>query len=1685
MQSMSNQPFNIFLAEKLISWLSYDIKLGKKYRFYSDNEQNLQALYYALLSLAKDKLDFRVSSTEETKTFQIPYIDLTSCKLLVVTDTDVEERMDPSFIANLRDALLDFQDDVALMIVLRSGVDTLLSTTEEVSLPTLPLHPKVIKQDIEKLIDTQTEKKVIYQVLLERQSKIIQDDGQSTFGLQTIYESIKSNKINFKEYNLFDDPGLFNVDKKSIEKRLTENDTIYRKVQNTIRDFPNELNEKLSEFSPAFIKKHFDSEKKNWEETAYAEIISAIEEHKEQSIAFDETSMIYDFDCVRSDSDTSAGKRKKNIIIETDEEFLTLNFAFIGKAIKKEQFSIRHNKSIEKAYEIEIFKRQTAKLSLAYNLTPTYFTLSFKGEKSSEQYLFKVLLLKKGTFYLSDIQHRFLIDPKKNEVIVQTDDFKLRFHPNENTASTLLQKSKTDIDITTYHTIDFEQYYNQHDEVRFSIYNGEAKLNLYIEGSRDENSVTPPFLLNTNMLERLFGKNKDIEFNSTKSKAIFDNREFPILFERLTLIRYEYSIIEQMLVSNTTEQLFLEELKLIDSGIYATYTNLLEYFKQHKTTPSLAAWNDTLCEVAQSFVDSYLQYTNKIEHDSPLSDNDKKMFEFGFMNHDGLRMMSPFSPLVIAYILHLVDHAKNDPSYPMLPDVTLKRLNPKGLFPYLFIDSDTFAFTQVSRHNALWLEFVPNEESAFSYIRKLTREKIEEFIDSFEELFTFRRDAPLIINSINNHTNRELFDGIVDYYTKYFSNNPVKMVVNLFDDTCIQTEFDTFADTDKYDQIKRNYNLREDAESIIDTIRTHVTYSKHLTSEPQGYSHLSFFKNNEKVAIQSRTFEQTKSGLVSSGLISGESSQKEKGTYFSGFGLRNIDISQNKLLQLAKIYNALQRPVYDYGTNYEPHKTVALMISEQFKKDLKKSYENSLWTIIIDPKVTLEFFHNEENLILIHYSDQYSSSANYDAITVTAQKELYSNVILPEHEVGDKENLVKQFNAFNGEWLIKMITADEKTKKEHVSTITAYKYITALLDADDYTWVPLSVAEMIRVSGNIGLPMDGSDFSRYNARKLDDAITAGAISDDILLFGFHEDGVVLYPVEVKSSTAQITKAVSQAKSLKRYFYEHLFERDSFKTKLLKGLFIRQVFMQIEKYELYNTFRPEYFKPLHDKREELLEGTYSLSELNRHSFGAVVAFLNDQHTGKFESIDDEILVIKLPYIYQNKMLELSFEEIQKKLQKRSFDTNEKYFLKASKPIVKMPASHNIEDLQLKESLPEVVIHKKLVPAIESVASNQPLEIQFGTSTLTNEKIFWHPTNTTENQNTCTGIIGRSGTGKTQFTKSLVTQLVNQSHNNVTGSKIDMLIFDYKGDYIDDEFINTTGSKTLKPFRLPYNPLALYGNQDLLPIHATNLFITTISKAFGLGQVQKAKLDDIITRAYERKGIFPVDEQTWKNPAPTMQDVWEIFEEDDNAPIDSLYAALKKIQKFQIFEPKSENTKPLYDVIDGITVIKLTGYDTDIQNLIVAITLDLFYTQMHIKGSSIQQGDFRQITKMILVDEADNFMSQDFESLKKILKEGREFGVGTILSTQELTHFKTSENSYTDYIFTWIVHKVANIRSQDIQSIFNISNKAEAENLMSQVRELPKHQSFYVDGNKEISLMQDLAFWELLKEKENEN
>ena len=379
----------------------------------------------------------------------------------------------------------------------------------------------------------------------------------------------------------------------------------------------------------------------------------------------------------------------------------------------------------------------------------------------------------------------------------------------------------------------------------------------------------------------------------------------------------------------------------------------------------------------------------------------------------------------------------------------------------------------------------------------------------------------------------------------------------------------------------------------------------------------------------------------------------------------------------------------------------------------------------------------------------------------------------------------------------------------------------------------------------------------------------------------------------------------------------------------------------------------------------------------------------------------------------------------------------------------------------------------------------MQILFGVNEKNNKEVYWYPNDTDKVFHTNTGIIGTMGTGKTQFTKSMITQIHRESKYNVDGKNVGILIFDYKGDYNNSktDFIEATNANVYELYHLPFNPLSVIkakNSKPMLPLHTANSLKVTLAKAFGLGIKQETLLRDLIMEAYEKRGIIKNKPETWEKPAPTLKDVYDIYVNREDLKEDSLYAAFSNLIDFEIFEPDPHQTKSLFELIDGVTVIDLSGYDPDIQNLVVAITLDLFYSQMQAYGHSGVQGNLRQLNKMILVDEADNFLSKDFETLKKILKEGREFGVGTILSTQLLSHFSTGENDYANYILTWIVHNVAEINPKDAKYIFNAQAKSDQEIICNKIKSLSKHYSLVKMGDTDRPIfMKDKAFWELVK------
>ena len=361
------------------------------------------------------------------------------------------------------------------------------------------------------------------------------------------------------------------------------------------------------------------------------------------------------------------------------------------------------------------------------------------------------------------------------------------------------------------------------------------------------------------------------------------------------------------------------------------------------------------------------------------------------------------------------------------------------------------------------------------------------------------------------------------------------------------------------------------------------------------------------------------------------------------------------------------------------------------------------------------------------------------------------------------------------------------------------------------------------------------------------------------------------------------------------------------------------------------------------------------------------------------------------------------------------------------------------------------------------------------------MYWQPTNSAKFFNQNLGIVGTMGTGKTQTVKSLLTQLHRQRHLNTAGESVGVLIFDYKDDYVDDDFIQATGAKVLEPDNIPINPFALYEDHRLAPVRTAATFTSTLSKVYRLGPKQEQTLKNCIALAYERKGIDKSSPDSFNSLPPTLRDIIAIYNSQDKVQIDSLTSALSNLHDNEVFEPNPRKCMGLFEALEGqVIVVRLSGLESELQSLVVALLLDVFYIQMHQAGKPKPIGDFRALKKLILVDEADTFMSQDFPALRKILKEAREFGCGCILSTQGLDHFKTSDNSYSDYICSWIVHRLENPTVNQIKATFNMESKEDIALAREQTRSLAKHHSFFIDGDKVKTHMESTAFWKIVQD-----
>lgn len=402
----------------------------------------------------------------------------------------------------------------------------------------------------------------------------------------------------------------------------------------------------------------------------------------------------------------------------------------------------------------------------------------------------------------------------------------------------------------------------------------------------------------------------------------------------------------------------------------------------------------------------------------------------------------------------------------------------------------------------------------------------------------------------------------------------------------------------------------------------------------------------------------------------------------------------------------------------------------------------------------------------------------------------------------------------------------------------------------------------------------------------------------------------------------------------------------------------------------------------------------------------------------------------------------------------------------------PVEEGIGETQANEPQPEPVAAEN--GQVKVAATGGGIVLSVGTSTggFQPRPLTLNISDTGLNQLNM-GVVGDLGTGKTQLLKSLIYQITAATDAN-RGIKPRMLIFDYKRDYSSPEFVSATGARVVRPAQLPLNlfDTTTIGDVPAPWLDRFRFFADVLDKIYsGIGPVQRDKLKGAVKAAYD--ACSPL--------APTIYDVHAAYKELLGGKSDSPLAIIDDLVDMEVFAKDPKATIPFDQFLDGVVVVSLDalGQDDRSKNMLVAVMLNMFYENMlrTPKRPFVgQDPQLRAIDSYLLVDEADNIMRYEFDVLRKLLLQGREFGTGIILASQYLRHFKVNATDYREPLLTWFVHKVPNVTAAELSALGLTQNLGE---LAERVKTLPNHHCLYKSFDVTGEVIRGRPFFELPK------
>lgn len=1295
--NMLNQFYN-YITELVIDYFKDNqLRSGDRFYLQLDKEEDV----IGLLEELKNNSEFNAEpfiythkySDEPFETFSI---DINGTKLVLASTLN---GVKPDFLVLLRNLVGEQKEEwenTALLSIVTEQLDSIQGGSRDLQREGLPLHPNSIVKNLKSKLEEKFQKDVTKTILLDRMDSILEEQiiqHITFFDFEEIFVILNQEQMydeDYKKLSIFKDPDLTTLSGSKLKERLNLNKELFDYVKR-VHDLGYDENELDKKFTNKLTPK---LKQDDWSSIPFTDVIKS---YNERIIEITGNKLILKEVDVkdsltiwnRGQNETAAGKRKRHMIVfntkKLNEIDLNFNFHLEGENVKSlnEKFLEIPNKF----RDLVAYKVGNKKLSFKLNTeqaNPTYFKFTYKHDKKTALGVeVNLVILPFEPNNLENYQTSYLLNPLLGKIELYYEGNELIFGQGFNKKRIDLNSNNEAITFENDEQIvvnPLPESFNEEDELEFIIkfieFNANVKFLL-------KNDVPESIPINGFRIWKL-KREEQLDFVLRNNKLQFGNREFYLNKNSKRQFEWETKWINEGFKSAVldSDELINEDLKLSDD-LREAYSRFITYYKMKENIPSLCHYSKELSTRASEYVNAYINEIKNFPEGEAIGSKGRDLSKLGTLMGKDIIYFTPFHPLMVAFQLKINEVLKSE----IVDNVILSRLNPNGLLPFMYSKNNSLYRPDNINDNNEWLSYKPVSQvsvaDANQYMAKVVEDKIKQFEEHFSYLFHENSNAPIRINIINIKNDFEVLRGLVNWLLnkikKVGLTNLKNLEVSIYNEALTESSFNLLSTIENPDQFEIWLNIKlkandYDPRDLMRVIRDSIIFYKKDISEKINYGHISFYKMLAQEHDALQPMNEMITGMNLQGLYSTIPSMKGKENFRNGFGTKCYSISDQDVLGEVTYYlNELSANLNNDGNNaYHKGEAIVSRTSTTDENFLANILESSHWVTFVDPTIDLEYFNKMDNIVIIHYSDQYSSSSRFDAITVTDKYKQYFSVVsefLKEKEIEGTDynvyNAVKAFNTFNGEWLLRIIGSKGQYSREKLSIISAIKYSLSYFSHTNIIWVPISLEEILRVAGAVGLSKSDGVFTAKNLGF------SGAHSDDLLLIGLETTNNKLsfhfYPIEVKigiNNSSVIKKAHTQVNQTKKVINDTLISTDpnSFTTKFYRNFFAQLFLSSAQKIYTSDFFSTKNYNLSDEIVEKIIKNDYTISNNLTPYIGecAILSFEKDAYI-RTSKIEDGVTVLKLLEADGYRGLVTSIDEMHEWIQNKDSDFVKESFL----------------------------------------------------------------------------------------------------------------------------------------------------------------------------------------------------------------------------------------------------------------------------------------------------------------------------------------------------------------------------------------------------------------------------------------